>query len=362
MKIKFRKVFGLGLILGVAAIALTACSGQKQGTQNSNKSSKDTVALITDGGGVDDHSFNQAAWSGIQKYGKEHGLHQGNGGFQYFQSNNASDYQPNIDQAVNAGYQTIFGVGYTLKDAISSAATKYPKKNFVIIDETISGKKNVVSANFKSNQAAYLAGVAAAYETKTNTVGFVGGTHGDVIDLFDAGFTQGVKDTAKKLNKKITILNQYVGNFTSTDKAKSIAQSMYAKKADIVFPAAGAAGDGVFQEAKDINQTKPAKDKVWVIGVDIDQSPQGAYMAKGGQKANFTLTSVLTGLPYATYDIANKALSGNFPGGKHLYYGLQHDGVSITPGQINSNVWKHIQEDRQDIIDGKINVASHPEK
>lgn len=112
--------------------------------------------------------------------------------------------------------------------------------------------------------------------------------------------------------QKVTILNQYIGNFTSSDKAKSIAQSMYTKKADIIFHAAGGAGDGLFQEAKAINQTRPAKDKVWVIGVDVDQSHLGNYTAKGGQKSNFVLTSVITGVNVAVKDIANRAYNNKF--------------------------------------------------
>ncbi|MDW4648092.1 BMP family ABC transporter substrate-binding protein, partial [Escherichia coli] len=90
---------------------LTACSGKKSG-QSANKDTKHGIALITDENGVDDHSFNQAAWSGFKAYGKEHGLKQGKGGYQYFQSSSAADFTPNFDQAATAGYQTIFGVGY----------------------------------------------------------------------------------------------------------------------------------------------------------------------------------------------------------------------------------------------------------
>lgn len=358
---KLKKVFAFTAIIGGVALALTACSGQKQGGANNSKTDKRSVALITDTGGIDDHSFNESAWTGIKSFGKQHNLSQGKGGYQYFQSNSASDYEPNFEQAANAGYQTIIGVGYSLKDAVSAVAKKYPKKNFVIIDETINGQKNVASVNFKSNESSYLAGVAAAYTTKTNTVGFIGGTHGQIIDLFDGGFTQGVNDTAKKLHKKITILNQYVGDFTSTDKAKSIAQSMYAKKADIIYQAAGAAGNGVFQQAKDINQARPVNKKVWVIGVDMDQSAQGEYTARGGQKSNFTLTSDITGVSIATKTLSNDAFAGKFPGGKHLLLGLQDNGVALTKGQLSQKTWKQVQMIRQDVISGKIKVVTKPE-
>lgn len=362
MKKSFKSVLKAGLILTTVGLLLSACAGKKQGGASSDsKTTKHNIALITDVAGVDDHSFNQSAWTGFKQYGKEHNLGRGNNGYQYFQSNGASDFVPNIERAVNANFETIFGVGYSLKDAIAQSAKKYPKKNFVIIDDWIKNQKNVVSANFKSQDASYLAGVIAAYTTKTNVVGFIGGIHGHIVDLFDAGFTKGVQDTAKKLHKNIKILNQYAGSFVSSDKGRAIAQTMYAKKADIIFHAAGKTGDGIFQAAKSINQTKPANKKVWVIGVDSDQSSLGEYVAKGGQKSNFTLTSVITGVNVAVKDIADRAYRKQFPGGKSLNYGLSNDGVAIVHNtDIPNKVWIASQKARTNILKGRIKVPIHP--
>lgn len=346
--------------VAVAAVTLTACGGRRGQASNKATDAKHSVALITDGNGVNDHSFNQSAWNGFLAYGKAHQLKRGQNGYQYFQSGSAADFDNNFSQAVAAGYHTMFGVGYSLKTAVSTAAKKYPKKNFVIIDDVVSGQKNVASANFKSEQASYLAGVVAAHETKTNTIGFIGGVHGDIDDLFDAGFTQGVTDTAKKLHKHIKLLNQYIGNFDAVDKAKAIAQAMYTKKADIIFHAAGGAGDGLFAEAKAINQTRPANKKVWVIGVDVDQSNLANYHAKGNQKDNFALTSVITGVNVAVKDISERAYHDKFPGGQNLIYGLKNDGVSLTRGQISSQAWIAAQKARTNIINGKIKVRIHP--
>ena len=356
MNVKFKKILSFGVVLASVGLILTACSGKKSG-QSANKDTKHGIALITDENGVDDHSFNQAAWSGFKAYGKEHGLKQGKGGYQYFQSSSAADFTPNFDQAATAGYQTIFGVGYQLADAVKQAAKKNPKKNFVIIDSVDSGIKNVASATFESNQASYLGGLAAAYTTKTNKVGFIGGAKSSIIDLFEAGFKQGVADGAKALHKKISVQTQYIGNFTSTDKAKSIAQSMYASGADIIYHAAGNAGHGVFTEAKDINKNRKASKKVWVIGVDVDQSSLGSYTSKDGKKSNFVLTSVLKGLDVAVERIAEKAYQGKFPGGKHFVYTLEGNGVSVTKGNIDSKTWSKVQAARKQILNGKVKVA-----
>ena len=363
MKSKFRKIFSISAVAVAVGLTLTACSGKKQGgTSNSSSSAKHSIALITDTAGVNDNSFNQSAWQGFKEYGQDHNLSRGRNGYQYFQSGSAADFEPNFDQASKAGYQTIFGIGYSLKDAVKAAAKKNPKKNYVIVDEVIKGQKNVASANFKSEQASYLAGVVAATETKTNVIGFIGGAHGNIIDLFDAGFTKGVHDQAKKLHKKITLLNQYVGDFKSSDKEKAIAQSMYAKKADIIFHASGLAGNGLFQEAKSINQTRTGAKKVWAIGVDSDQSHLGYYKTKDGKKDNFVLTSVITGVNVATRDISNRAYEGKFPGGQQLVYGLKTNGVSIKRGQISEKAWQYSRKARIEIIKGNIKVPIHPNK
>lgn len=222
----------------------------------------------------------------------------------------------------------------------------------------------MASANFKSQDASYMAGVVAARTTKTNVVGFIGGVHGDIVDLFDAGFAKGAQDTAKKMGKKITILNQYVGSFTAADKEKSIAKAMFAKKADVIFHASGSAGQGLFSEAKSVNEGLAANSskKVWIIGVDSDQSSLGKYKSKDGKKSNLCLTSVMTGVNVAVKDIATKAAKGKFPGGKQLVYGLKHNGVYLTRGYVADSVWKQAQTARSQILAGKISVPSHPSK
>lgn len=183
-----KKIVGLGLV-AVAALGLAACS------RNSRGSSSDISvkpALVTDTGGVDDKSFNQSAWEGLQAWGKENGLSKDNG-FTYFQSNSESDFATNLSSAADQGYNLIFGVGFALHDAVADAAKDNEDKNYVIVDDVISDQSNVESVLFADNEGAYLAGVAAAMQTKTKKVGFVGGVSSDTITRFQAGFEEGVK-------------------------------------------------------------------------------------------------------------------------------------------------------------------------
>lgn len=342
---RFKKLF---LVVLLAMGTLSACST----SSNTDDSASKSAALITDGK-INDHSFNQSAWEGLEDYGTEYKLNKGADGYQYFQ---IKDLKTGINKAIKQKYQTIFGLGSEAKSAITSAAKKHPNKNFVIMDDTIKGYPNIASVRFRKDEGAYLAGVAAASQTKTGKVGFIGGENSSVIRSFKRGFTKGVNNQAKKMHKKVTIYSQNIGNFTNTFKARTIAASMYGKDADIIFHAAGKAGSGLFQEARFINQARPAKDRVWVIGVDADQSDLGRYYAKGGQEANFVLTSVITGVNVATKDIASRSYQEKFPGGKMITYGLKNNAVSILPGQIAPNIWKDVQIARSKILAGKIKI------
>jgi basic membrane protein A len=345
---RFKKLF---LVVLLAMGTLSACST----SSNTDDSASKSAALITDGK-INDHSFNQSAWEGLEYYGTEYKLHKGADGYQYFQIKDKDDLKTGINKAIKQKYQTIFGLGSEAKSAITSAAKKHPNKNFVIMDDTIKGYPNIASVRFRKDEGAYLAGVAAASQTKTGKVGFIGGENSSVIRSFKRGFTKGVNNQAKKMHKKVTIYSQNIGNFTNTFKARTIAASMYGKDADIIFHAAGKAGSGLFQEARFINQARPAKDRVWVIGVDADQSDLGRYYAKGGQEANFVLTSVITGVNVATKDIASRSYQDKFPGGKMITYGLKNNAVSILPGQIAPNIWKDVQIARSKILAGKIKI------
>lgn len=355
-----KKLKTTALVLA-GAFLLAACGSNNtktsdaSTTQSSKASNVATAALITDTNGVDDRSFNQSAWEGMVAWGKANGLKEGNQGYQYFQSANESDYIPNIDQALNAGFQTIFGIGFKLQAAIAEQAKANPETNFVMVDEVVEGANNVVSATFKSNEAAYLAGLAAAYTTQSDKVGFIGGVQVSLIEAFDAGFQQGVEDGAKALGKEITVISQYAGAFDAPDKGRTIAQGMYAQGADIIYAAAGATGNGLFQEAKSLNESQDKK--VWVIGVDRDQTEEGNY-EKDGKKENFTLTSTLKEVGQAVQDLAQKASEGNFPGGEQIVYGLEENGVGVTNGQLSEQALAAVNEARQAIIDGKITVKS----
>ncbi|MDG3142323.1 BMP family protein [Streptococcus suis] len=346
-----KKIVGIGLA-SVAVLSLAAC-----GNRGASKSTSDDaglkVAMVTDTGGVDDKSFNQSAWEGLQAWGKKNDLKKGQG-FDYFQSTSESDYANNLDTAISSGYKLVFGIGFALHDAVEKAAQDNEGTNFVIIDDVIKDKSNVASATFADNEAAYLAGIAAAKTTKTKKVGFVGGMESEVITRFEKGFEAGVKSVDDTIEIKV----DYAGSFGDAAKGKTIAAAQYASGADIVYQVAGGTGVGVFSEAKSLNEGKNAADKVWVIGVDRDQKDEGNYTSKDGEKSNFVLASTLKEVGKTVELISTETQDDKFPGGKVTVYGLKDGGVDIATTNVDKETVKEIETAKEKIKSGEIKVPS----
>lgn len=354
----------LALLLSLG-IVLAACGSSDEGggEETDGGDSNDTedssgeeassgdfsVGMVTDVGGVDDKSFNQSAWEGLQAFGEENGMSKGEG-FDYAQSESDSDYVTNLNRLVRQDYNLIFGIGYLLQPAIEEVAGQYPDTNFAIVDSVAKGD-NVASITFKEHQGSFLAGVAAAKKTQSNQVGFVGGVDGDLINKFEAGFVAGVKS----VNPDIEVDVQYAESFAAADKGKLIASNMYDKGVDVIYHASGATGNGVFAQAKDIKNNDPEAN-VWVIGVDRDQYEEGSV-----GDTNVTLTSMVKRVDIAVKDVSTQAMNGEFPGGEVLEYGLADDAVSIARTNeeaLTEDIISSIEEWKEKIVNGDVDVPS----
>ena len=342
---------GLGLV-AVAAVGLAACGNRSSRKADSSSDVKTKAAIVTDTGGVDDKSFNQSAWEGLQDWGKEHNLSKDKG-FTYFQSTSEADYANNLQQAAGS-YNLIFGVGFALHNAVKDAAEEHTDLNYVLIDDVIKDKKNVASVTFADNESAYLAGVAAAKTTKTKQVGFVGGMESEVISRFEAGFKAGVAS----VDSSIKVQVDYAGSFNDNAKGKTIAAAQYAAGADVVYQVAGGTGAGVFAEAKSLNESRSESEKVWVIGVDRDQEAEGKYTSKDGKESNFVLVSTLKQVGTTVKDIANKAEKGEFPGGQVIVYSLKDKGVDLAVTNLSEEGKKAVEDAKAKILDGSVKVPA----
>lgn len=338
-----------------AGTMLAACGSEEDtstgetggGEEGTEEAADFSVAMVTDVGGVDDKSFNQSAWEGIQQFGEENGLEKGDGGFDYLQSASDADYNTNLNNLIRRDFDVVYGIGFLMEGAVAEIAEQQPEAQIAIIDAVVDAP-NVASVLFKEQEGAFLAGVAAALMTETDKIGFVGGMEIPVIERFEAGFLEGVAT----VNDAIEVDVQYTGAFDKAELGKTTANRMYSAGADIIFHAAGGTGNGVFTEAKERKEADPEAN-VWVIGVDADQYDEGQT-----GDANVTLTSVLKRVDTAVINISEQAMNGEFPGGETITYGLSDEGVGLADsrGAIPEDVMTQIEDYQQQVIDGDIVV------
>lgn len=354
-----KRKFGLGLSLVLAAGTILGACGSKDDDASKSEGSKGSgsegtteavdfsLAMVTDVGGVDDKSFNQSAWEGIEAFGKENGLEKGTGGYDYLQSASDADYITNINNLVRRDFDIVYGIGFLMEEPIKTIAEQQPDAQLAIIDSIVDAP-NVASVMFKEQEGSFLAGVAAALMSESKQIGFVGGMEIPVIERFEAGFLEGVK----AVDPSIKVDVQYTGKFDDAALGKTTANRMYSSGVDIIFHAAGGTGNGVFAEAKE-RKTKDANANVWVIGVDSDQYEEGAV-----GDTNVTLTSMLKKVGTAVQNIAKETMDGKFPGGTTVTYGLAEEGVGLADsrGAIPQDVLDKIDEFSKKIASGEITV------
>ncbi|NLN48844.1 MAG: BMP family ABC transporter substrate-binding protein [Clostridiales bacterium] len=284
--------------------------GEEEETPVEPEAPKYSFGMVTDVGGIGDKSFNDSAWAGIEKAGKELDVEP-----KLLQSTKQDDYPPNLGNMAQSVDLTL-AVGFLFEDAMNTSADQYPDKLFGLIDEVVD-KPNVMSVTFKEHEGSFLVGVIAGLTTKSNVIGFVGGMDFPVINRFEAGFVAGVKSA----NPKAKVLINYTGAFDDPDKGKEVALTQFQQKADVIFHASGACGIGVIQAADE-------KD-FWAIGVDMDQSAESTK--------NKVLCSMVKRVDTATYTVIMSYVDNDFKGGadKALELGLKEEGVGYSDGGKN---------------------------
>lgn len=351
ISLKKRK-FGLALSAVLAAgTILGACGNNDDSSDKSSDKDNFSVAMVTDVGGVDDKSFNQSAWEGIQAFGKENGLEKGKGGYDYLQSASDADYATNLNSLVRNEFDLIFGIGFKLAEDIKEVAAQRPDSQFAIVDEVIEAD-NVASITFKEEQGSFLVGVAAALSSESNKIGFIGGVDSQLINKFEVGFIAGVKSV--KPDAEVSV--QYANAFDKAEIGKEIANSMYKQGVDVIYHASGGTGNGVFTAATELKQANNDAN-VWVIGVDRDQYEEGAVP---GTDLNVTLTSMVKRVDVAVKDLATKTMNGDFPGGETIRYGLEEDAISVatTGDNMSKETLMEIEKWTEKIKAGEVEIPT----
>ena len=332
---QLKKLFAVGLTAIMMSSLLVGCSSKTESNEDVYK-----IGMISDTGGVNDESFNQSTWEGLQqaqeKYGKDKVQ------VKYVESSQEADYTPNIETFVEEDLDLIIGVGYKMAGAIEEASKNYPDVQFAIIDHSYEKQpENVTSLIYEDNTAAYLAGLVAAKKTETNKVAFIGGIKSATLDKFEYGFRAGVK--AANPNCELTV--RYLNSFSDSALAKSVANQMHKDGVDVIYTAAGAAGTGAIEAAKENNKM--------AIGVDVDQSPLAP---------DNIISSTMKNVNVSIVNLVGEILEDNYQGGQVIVNTLASGGVGLsdtTKDHVSKDILDYVDEQAGKIKSGEIVVPEN---
>ncbi len=320
-----KKILSIALVLCMV-FALCATSASADDTVK--------IGMVTDVGGVNDKSFNQTSWEGLQALAAEDPSFEVN----YLESKTDADYQTNINTFIDEEYDLIICVGYMLADATREAAEDNPDQLFAIIDDSSIDLPNVACLMFAQEQASYLVGLVAGSVTESKTVGYVQGMVSDSMNLFGIGYITGVLEACPDA----TVLQYNANNFGDIAGGSTAAKNMITNGADVIYQAAGGTGIGVINACDE--------EGIWAIGVDTDQAPLAP---------DHVITSAMKRVDVASQDISKAVAAGEFTPGVHLY-DLSNGGVDLAPTRdhIPADVLELVEAAKAAIIAGEKTVPT----
>ncbi|MCL2139180.1 MAG: BMP family ABC transporter substrate-binding protein [Treponema sp.] len=342
------------VILGIiSVILLTSC--EKKPDSSISEDGKISMRLLTDATGVDDKSFNAAAWRGVLQYYGDTWDNQANRGKAYdvITAESEDMYIPNLMLATDAGYDLIAVTGFTWENALMQVAKENPSQKYMIVDITGGFSPNVMQAAYSEHEGSYLAGAAAALKAKEDNIanprfGFIGGMKGAVITKFEIGYVQGILSVLPDAY----VEDYYVDSWGDAAKAKTRAKSWYDSGIYAIFSAAGSSGNGTIAQAKEYRE---AGMNVWAIGVDSDQYEDGLYNDTDSAVLTTMLKLVENSMTYALKSVED----GSFKGEK-IIFDLAGGGVGYSAANkdLSENIISELEEIKEKIISGEIIVAA----
>jgi basic membrane protein A len=314
-----------------------------------------TIRLLTDSTGIDDKSFNAAAWRGILEFYGDTWNNPTKRGTSYdvVIAQTQDMYIPNLKQATDEGYDLIVATGFSFADAIAEAAAAYPRQKYMIVDVNWLSGANILQTVYAEHEGSYLVGAAVALKAIEDGIqnprfGFIGGVPGATITKFEVGYIQGILSILPNAQ----IVDYYVNSWGEPALAKTQAKNWYDSGVYAIYSAAGGSGNGTIAQAKEY---RLAGRNVWAIGVDSDQHEEGIY--RGNESAVLTsmLKLVENSLLYGLRAIENNTFRGEV-----VTFDLRVDGVgySTTNPALSRSIVDRLEELKRQIVSGQVRVAA----
>jgi basic membrane protein A len=344
----------ISAVVAASALALAACSPAPEETSpaasDPGTSPVESVdykpCMVSDSGGFDDRSFNQAGFEGLQEVAAEYGMD-----INTAESADNAEYEPNIAALVADDCDMVITVGFLLGDATAAAAAGNPDVDFAIIDFAYDEPiENVKPLLFSTDQAAFLAGYAAAATTETGTVATFGGIPIPPVTIFMDGFLSGVNYHNEVKGTEVSVLGwdgengSFSGDFEDQTAGQNLTTGFIDQGADIILPVAGPVGLGAAAAAREAGD-------VWIIGVDQD------WAVTSSEYADLILTSIMKQMGPAVFDVVEATAVGEGFSNEPYFGTLENEGVGIADfrdAPVSDELLAELDELRAGIIDGSI--------
>jgi len=159
-------------------------------------------AVVYDKAGKNDNSFNEAVFKGITRFNKDTGIK-----VREVEPTNDAQVSQGLSKLAKRKSSPIIAVGFSMANALETAAKEFPDTKFTIIDMVVE-LPNVQSVVFTEHEGSFLVGALAAMKSESAKVGFVGGMDIPLIRKFECGFEQG----AKYQNEKAEVFSNMIGS------------------------------------------------------------------------------------------------------------------------------------------------------
>ncbi len=310
------------------------------------------IGLAYDIGGRGDASFNDLAAAGFDRAIKDLGVKEENTReLSAAPNEDESVKQSRLRQLAREGFNPIVGVGFAYTEALKVVAPEFPDVEFGLVDSAVEGADNVTPLVFADQEGAFLAGVVAAYQSEKCHIGFIGGVDIPLIQRFEAGFVQGAKAAAPNIvveKKYITPATDFTG-FQDPAKGLETAKGLIDKGADVLYPAAGASGIGVFSAVKQAG--------VLAIGCDADQYHQPAL----ADTRDVIVASSLKRVDVAVHDFFRAAARDDLDSLPEVF-DLKVNGIgyATSGGKVDAKLQGILEGFKAQIVEGRIKVADKP--
>ena len=244
-----------------------------------------------------------------------------------------------------------------LHEALRDNAANFRRTMFGCIDAGVRAP-NIMSVTFADEQAAFLAGAAAALLTGARlpgindraVIGWLSGEDTPAMRSLFSGFAEGAQLAAPE----VRVVQAVAGSFTDGETAAAKTRGLLDAGADVVALAAGAGNPAALGALKARG--------AYLVGLDTDQS--GAY-------PGHTLLSIVKRADKAVYEIAASAASPRFRGKEIVVYDLANGGVDAAglpaflagagngaPQGILQSIGRRVGELRRELVNGSIRLHS----